>query len=221
MIKYKNLYLLGTSHISKDSVKAVESSIIKIKPKIIALELDRKRFNLLNTKNQKRFRLSDVKSFGIKAFLLNFIGAWFEKKMSKKVGTKPGGEMKKAIELAEKNKIKIELIDQDIQYTINRLMKLITRREKIRFFKDLIFGEETYSFNIKKVPDKKNIIKIINKIKQDYPSFYLAVIKERNEFMAKGLYRLINKFPRYKILSIIGAGHEKAIVGEIKLLEKK
>jgi hypothetical protein len=39
--------------------------------------------------------------------------------------------------------------------------------------------------------------------------------------MAKGLYRLINKFPRYKILSIIGAGHEKAIVGEIKLLEKK
>ncbi|MBI2671495.1 TraB/GumN family protein [Candidatus Woesearchaeota archaeon] len=221
MIKYKNLYLLGTSHISKDSVKAVEKSILKIKPKIIALELDRRRFNLINTQNRRRFSLSDVRNFGIKAFLLNFIGAWFEKKMSKKVGTKPGGEMKKAIELAEKNKIKIELIDQDIQYTINRLMRLITRREKIRFIKDLIFGGEADSFNIKKVPDKKDITKIINKIKQDYPSFYLTVIKERNEFMAKGLYSLMNKFPIGRILGIIGAGHEKAIVGEIKLLEKK
>jgi len=221
MIKYKNLYLLGTSHISKESVRAVENSILKIKPSVIALELDKKRFSILKMKNQRKFSIKDIKNFGLRAFLLNFIGAWFEKKMSKRVGTKPGGEMKKAIELAEKKKIKIELIDQDIKYTINRLMDTVTRREKIRFIIDLIAGKKTDYFDIKKVPGQRDIKKIISKLKQDYPSFYLTVVKERNEFMAKRLYMLMSKFSEGRILGVIGAGHENAIVGEIKSLEKK
>ena len=53
MIKYKNLYLIGTSHISRKSIKEVEEVIKKIKPKFVALELDQERFNHLLIKKEK------------------------------------------------------------------------------------------------------------------------------------------------------------------------
>ena len=220
MIKYKNLYLIGTSHISKDSVREVEETITKVKPKIVALELDRTRFSLLNSNVKRRFRLSNIKLLGFKAFLLNLIGAWFEKRLGKKVGTEPGSEMKKAIEISRKLNLEIFLIDQDIKQTLNKLLSRISRKEKLNFLKDLLLGKEAYNFNIKKVPSEKEINKIICNLKDKYPSFYLTVIKERNEIMAKNLYKLMTAHPNDKIVCVVGAGHEKAIMGEIKLIEK-
>jgi len=218
-MKYKNLYLIGTSHISKDSVKEVEKTILKVRPRFVAIELDRRRLSLLENKKKSRISFKDIRNLGLKGFLLNLIGAWFEKKMGKKVGVEPGSEMKMAINLSKKLNINLVLIDQDIKFTINQLLSRITRKEKFRFIKDLFFGNET-NFDIKKVPSQREIKKIIDKIKNDYPSFYLTIIKERNIYMAQNLHKLMQKYPDGKIVAVIGAGHEKDILGEIKLLEK-
>ena len=218
-MKYKNLYLIGTSHISKDSVKEVEKTILKVRPRFVAIELDRRRLSLLENKKKSRISFKDIRNLGLKGFLLNLIGAWFEKKMGKKVGVEPGSEMKMAINLSKKLNINLVLIDQDIKFTINQLLSRITRKEKFRFIKDLFFGNET-NFDIKKVPSKREIKKIIDKIKKDYHSFYLTIIKERNIYMAQNLHKLMQKYPDGKIVAVIGAGHEKDILGEIKLLEK-
>jgi len=232
-MKYKNLYLIGTSHISKDSVKEVEKTILKVRPRFVAIELDRRRLSLLENKKKSRISFKDIRNLGLKGFLLNLIGAWFEKKMGKKVGVEPGSEMKMAINLSKKLNINLVLIDQDIKFTINQLLSRITRKEKFRFIKDLFFGNETNfdikkvpsfgnetKFDIKKVPSQREIKKIIDKIKKDYPSFYLTIIKERNIYMAQNLHKLMQKYPDGKIVAVIGAGHEKDILGEIKLLEK-
>jgi len=218
-MKYKNLYLIGTSHISKDSVKEVEKTILKVRPRFVAIELDRRRLSLLENKKKSRISFKDIRNLGLKGFLLNLIGVWFEKKMGKKVGVEPGSEMKMAINLSKKLNINLVLIDQDIKFTINQLLSRITRKEKFRFIKDLFFGNET-NFDIKKVPSQREIKKIIDKIKKDYPSFYLTIIKERNIYMAQNLHKLMQKYPDGKIVAVIGAGHEKDILGEIKLLEK-
>ena len=220
MIKYKNLYLIGTSHISKKSVKEVEKVIKSAKPKFVALELDQERFNHLLKKDEKRVRLKNIRKLGVKLFLLNLAGAWFEKRLGKQVGVEPGSEMKKAIEMAEKTNANIYLIDQNIKYTLSKLISRFSKREKLRLVKDLFFGDKEYSFSIKKIPSQTQIDKILKKIKKNYPSFYLTVIKERNEFMARNLYKLMNTYTKHNIVGVVGAGHEKAIVGEIKLLEK-
>jgi pheromone shutdown-related protein TraB len=220
MIKYKNLYLIGTSHVSKDSVKEVEKTILKIKPDFIALELDRRRLSVLENNQRKRINLGELKNLGIKGFVLNFVGAWFEKRIGKKVGVEPGSDMKKAIELAKKFKIPLVLIDQDIKYTITKFLSRVTFREKIKFLLDLIIGKKDIHFDIKKVPSQREIKKIINSIKREYPSFYLTIIKERNEYMGKGIHNLMEKNKKSKTVGIVGAGHEKDIIGEIKLLER-
>jgi len=220
MIKYKNLYLIGTSHVSKDSIKEVEKTIRKIKPDFIALELDRRRLSILENNQRKRISLRELKNLGIKGFILNLVGAWFEKRVGKKVGVDPGSDMRKAIDLAKEMRIPLVLIDQDIKYTITKFLSRVTFREKVKFLLDLVIGKKDIHFDIKKVPSQREIKKIINSIKKDYPSFYLTIIKERNEYMGKGLHNLMEKNGKSKIVGIVGAGHEKEIIGEIKLLER-
>lgn len=222
MIRYKNLYLIGTSHISKESVEKVNKVITKLKPEIIALELDKDRFNAIITVNKRKIlSLNVLRTLGLKGFLLNLIGSWFERKLGKKAGTEPGSEMKKAIELAKLFQSKIYLIDQDIKITLKKFLSSISRTEKIQFLKDLIFGDGLeYDFNLDKVPSQNKIDKLIKNVKKKYPSFYTIVIKERNEFMAKNLYKVMQSHKEEKIVCIVGAGHEKSIVGELKSLGK-
>ena len=225
-MRYKNLILIGTSHIAKQSLEEVEKTIEKEKPDFIALELDRKRFYALTHNIKRRLRLSDIKRIGIKGFLFNIFGAWAEEKLGKMVGMKPGAEMIKAIQLAKENKIKIALIDQDIEITLKKLSKNLTWKEKLNFMIDIFKGiffkkSELKKLGIKdldltKVPPKALIKKLIKKVKIRYPNLHKVLIEERNEVMADRLRDLIDKHPDSKIVAIIGAGHEEEILNLIK-----
>lgn len=218
MDTYKNLTILGTSHIAKQSIKNVTEAVKEKKPDIIAIELDKKRFQSLFQKHKPSIK--DLFALGPKAFLFNLIGAYAEKKLGKIVGTRPGDEMRQATILAKKNKLKLALIDQDITITLKKLAKRITWKEKFTFLKDIIkalFKKTKIKFDLNKVPSQKLIKKMIKEVEQKYPSIYKTLISERNHIMAKNLYKLMTLYPTKKILAVIGAGHEKEIIGEIKL----
>ena len=134
---YRNLTIIGTSHIAKQSLDDVEKEIESKKPDIIALELDRKRLYGL-FKKQDKIRFYDIRGVGIKGFIFSLIGAWAEKKLGKIVGVAPGSEMKKAVRLAKKHNIRLALIDQDIEITLKRFSKSLSWREKWNFFVDII-----------------------------------------------------------------------------------
>jgi len=220
-MKYRNLTIIGTSHIAKQSLKEVEQTIDNLKPDIVALELDKKRFHALISKKKKgRLRIYDIKRIGIKGFIFSLIGAWAEKKLGEKVGVAPGSEMIKAIKLAKKNRISIALIDQDIEITLKRFSKALTWKEKWNFladiFKAVILRKKEVQFDLSKVPDKKTIKKLIKKVRDRYPNIYNVLVAERNEFMAKRLIRIMKQKPDSKILAIVGAGHEDEIIEIIK-----
>jgi pheromone shutdown-related protein TraB len=211
---YKNLTIIGTSHIAKESILEVKNFILNNKPEIIALELDKRR--LISLFNKRKLKLNNIKDIGLKGFLINWIGAHIEKKLGKLVGVSPGSEMKLAADLGRKYNAKIALIDQDISITLKKLMKRMTLKEKLRIVKDLFKGfilkkSDVEAFDLRKVPKEELIVKLIEKVKERYPSIYEVLIKERNEHMAKGLYKIINDNKDNKILAIIGAGHENGI----------
>src|SRR3989344_1940012 len=216
---YKNLTIIGSSHIAKESILHVKEFISKNKPEIIALELDRKRFIALFDKRKPSLR--DIGEIGFWGFLINLIGAYIEKKLGKLVGVSPGSEMKMSVSLAKDYNAKIALIDQDISITLKRLIKKITFKEKLRILKDLLKGlilrkSDIEPFDLTKVPSEKLILKLISKVKEMYPSIYEVLIKERNHIMAKALNKIMNDNKDSKILAIIGAGHEKRVYEIIK-----
>lgn len=217
---YDNLIIIGTSHIAKQSLEEVNTVFEKEKPDIIALELDRKRIYSLLQKKKTGPSLKDIKRIGLKGFLFSLIGAWVEKKLGEKVGVSPGSEMLEAFKLAKSKKLKIFLIDQDIEITLKRFSKTLTWREKLNFvidlIKGLIFRKQEFSFDLEKVPSKNLIKNLIKKVKQRYPNIYKVLIEERNQVMAKNLFQIMQKYPESKVVAIVGAGHEEDILNIIK-----
>ena len=218
-MNYKNLTIIGTSHIAKQRLDDVEEAIEKGNPDIIALELDRRRLYSLFKKPGK-MRIYDIKMVGIKGFIFALIGAWAEKKLGKLVGVTPGSEMKRAVKLAKKNKIRMTLIDQDIEITLKRFSKSLTWKEKWNFVVDIVKAvfvrKKVIEFDLTKVPNKKVIKKLVGQVKKRYPNIYRVLIEERNHVMSDNLRKIMETYPDKKILAIIGAGHEDDILDLIK-----
>ena len=166
---YKNLILLGTSHIAKQSIEEIKDLIEKEKPDLIALELDYVRFKALLTKKKRKIKFKDIGKIGFTGFLFNIIGAWSEKRLGKLVKVSPGSEMLTAIRIAKKEKINLVLIDQDIRITLRKLSKNMGWREKLRFIGDLLlasaYKKEIKNMDLSKVPDKKTIKDLTDKDK--------------------------------------------------------
>lgn len=219
-MQIKDLAILGTSHIARQSIDEVRKKIDEFSPEIIALELDKRRLFALLSNKKQRPSLRDIKEVGLKGFLFNIFGAYIEKKLGKLVGVKPGSEMKLAYLIAREKNIKVALIDQRIEVTLRNFSKEFTWKEKFRFAYDLVKGAVTrkpeIKFDLSKVPDNQLVEKMVLLVKQRYPSFYKVLVEDRNKVMANNLAHLLTVFPGQKILAVVGAGHEKEIIALVE-----
>src|SRR3989344_800051 len=217
MQRIRNLSLVGTCHIAKQSIIEVKEAIEKEAPSIVALELDYVRYQKLTSDKKEKFSIKDIN-------IINLIGAYVEKKIGEKVGVTPGAEMKEAINLAQKNKINIALIDQDIRITLKRLKKELTAKEKLRFIWDIIksmmIQDSELKIDLTKVPKKKVITKILVMVKDRYPSIYKVLVEERNKVMSRKLLSLMQT--NKNVVAVVGAGHIEGITKIIRWnLQKK
>ncbi|MEK6864433.1 MAG: TraB family protein [Nanoarchaeota archaeon] len=223
MRTYKNLTIIGTSHIAIQSIREVGNVIMLQKPSIVALELDTDRFYGLMQKKKRKLSIKDIRFMGVRGFLFNLVAAWAEKKLGQMVGTSPGDEMKAAVQAAAEVKAEVALIDRHINITIKSLFRQITWKEKFRIVWDIISGlfskKKRIAFDLKKVPDNAFIEKIIARVGKRYPSIYSALISERNTFMAKHLYNLMANYS--SVIAVVGAGHEQGIIEELKAMHKQ
>lgn len=217
---YKNLIIIGTSHISPESIKSVESLILDKNPAVVAIELDKGRFLGLMAGEKSKIGLKEIKRIGIKGYLFAKFGQWIEKKLGSRIGVSPGDEMIKAAKTAEAIKSKIALIDQPIEVTLKKFSKRITWKEKFRFIWDLLTGwfrkDMKIKVDLKKVPEENVIEQMIDIVRKRYPNVYDVLIAERNVIMAKHLNKLMQNYN--SVIAVIGAGHEKEVIAEIKRL---
>lgn len=218
MQHYNNLCIIGTSHIAKQSIKEIKQAFNDLKPDILAVELDKRRVYALLSEKQGKPSLYDIRRIGFKGFIFALLGSWISKKLGKIVGVKPGSEMKTALGLAKENQAKVALIDQPIEVTLKRFSTTFSWKEKWNFIVDIVKGlflrkkDPLLNFDLNKVPEKKIIRMMIARVKERYPNIYKVLIEERNYFMARKLKKLIAEHPAKKILAVVGAGHEDAIL---------
>ncbi len=219
-MQFRNLVIIGTSHIAAESVAEVTKGIHKEQPGIVALELDRKRLTALLHPGRAKATWKDIKSIGFKGWLFSIIGAWVEKKLGEKVGIKPGAEMLQAVKAARALNISIALVDQDIEITLRRFSKAMSWKEKwnllVDITKGIIFRKNEFDFDLTTVPSQKLIEKMIRQVRKRYPNIYRVLVTERNQVMAKNLAQLMADNPDKKIVAIVGAGHEKELLQLVK-----
>ena len=121
----ENLKIIGTAHVSKESIKEVQEAIITNEPDVVAVELDINRYqNMMAEKNgeeKQDVNIREViKGDKLSIFLVSMFLSYLQRKIGDDLGVKPGSEMLAAIETAEEIGAKVALIDRDISLTLQR-----------------------------------------------------------------------------------------------------
>lgn len=219
-----NIRIIGTGHIFEKSVLAVEEIISEEKPDIVAIELDKKRFKVLQ---ERGFRLdSGIEEVKLKTLIKDLVRggsfpvflagilALLQKEVGKEYGITPGSDMLVAIHSAKNFGCKIALIDRDIDITLNHILS-IPLKEKIRL---LTHGREevkvlgnVFGLNLEGLLEEENVVILLKHLKKEFPVLYSALVDERDRYMAAALLRLKEKHLDSKIVAVLGAGHKKGV----------
>jgi pheromone shutdown-related protein TraB len=216
-----NIILIGTAHISKDSVDEVKHAIEKHKPDIVAVELCKKRYDALTQKDKWENTpiTSLLKSNRAYLVLAQTFLSSIQRKLGKEYGVEPGSEMIAAIKEAEKNKIDVALVDRDIAVTLKRAWRKMGIGEKFRlsweFMKALVGydEEEMEDLDLKELMKEDVISALMKEFGEIAPSVSDVLIHERDKYIAK---KILDESKKGKIVAVIGAGHLKGIQNYLK-----
>ncbi len=205
--------IVGTAHVSEKSIAEVNQIIEREKPDIVAVELDRGRYQALKGEEEVReINVKDLLSSGkFNYFLLHWLLAYVQKKIGADMGVKPGAEMLAAIETAEKSGARVALIDRDIQITLGRFWSKMSFFEKLKLFGSLIgasFGFGTKEIDIDTITDEDVVTQLVSELRKVAPSAASILIDERDAFMAKNLLDLSREG---NVVAVVGAGHRVGI----------
>ncbi|VVB88302.1 TraB family protein [uncultured archaeon] len=207
------IILVGTAHVSDKSVAEVNEVIEREKPDIVAVELDKGRFNALKgEEDNKEINIKEMLSGGqFYQFLLHMLLAYIQKKIGDDTGVKPGAEMLSAIEHAEKSGARVALIDRDIQVTLGRFWNKMSFFEKLKLFGSLAgatMGFGSKDIDIDTVTDEDVVSQLIGELRKMAPSAASVLLDERNAIMAKNL---LDVSKEGTVVAVIGAGHREGI----------
>jgi pheromone shutdown-related protein TraB len=207
--------IIGTAHVSQQSVDEVRTAIEEFKPDVVAIELDTARYTAV--KKQARDPsvedVLEVKNFN--SLLVQWLLAYLQRKIGIDVGVEPGAEMKIAISEAEQRNIPLALVDRDIRLTLLRFWSSLGFFEKIKMFWALITSiaevDNGQQIDIESLKEQNVIDAVMEEFRKFSPNGARALIDERDAYIAHQLLLLKVQKPEGRILAVVGAGHRQGI----------
>jgi len=228
----KDILLVGTAHVSKQSVELVQSVIDQERPDTVCVELCAGRFQTLRQKDSWQ-QMDIVKVIREKkSFLLlsNLILAAFQKRIAAKLDIRPGQEMIQAIESAEAIGAAVHLADRDVRVTLSRTWRQMGWWSRIKLIFQLIlsFGDvdDIGAEEVERLKQQDMLETILAEVGRSLPTIRKTLIDERDQYLAAK----IRTAPGQKIVAVVGAGHVPGIlkywsqpleIGELETLPPK
>lgn len=211
------LTIIGTAHVSEESVNEVKDAIYEQQPDVVAIELDRGRYiklrkQMAGIEEDEEISVTQIiKENKVTLFLTTTLLSYFQSKIGADVDVKPGAEMVGAIEASEDLKIPIALIDRDISTTLQRALNKMGFMEKAKFIYGLIasalgFGDEE-EIDIEDMKDPENIDELMEIFKDEAPSVHEVLVHERDAYLAGKIMQI----PQDRVIAVVGAGHKPGI----------
>ncbi len=209
--------LVGTAHVSSESVEEVQREIESFVPDVVAVELDPPRYHTLKYGAEEPEIGEILKNGQFTQLLVQWALGYVQRRIGMDVGVEPGAEMKAACEAAEERGIRIALIDRDIRITLQRFWSSMSLIEKLRMGGALALsvfqlgsgkGEE---IDIESLKQQDVITAALTEFRRFSPNGARALIDERDAYLAHQILGLTQTHER--VLAVIGAGHVAGIHG--------
>ena len=218
----RKITLIGTAHVSKESVEEVKETIKTINPDCVAVELDEKRADSIqNSEKYKELDIVQVLKRG-EGFLLiaNLILASFQRKMGQNVGVKPGDEMLAAIEVAKELNIPTALVDRPIQITLRRAWAKNGFMGRIKLLSSLIASafskEEVSAEEIEKLKKQSEMDSMMTELAEYMPVIKEVLIDERDKYLATNIWNSQGN----NVVAVLGAGHLPGVEAHLIKMSK-
>jgi pheromone shutdown-related protein TraB len=211
-----NIILIGTAHISEESVNEVRQAIETYKPDIVAVELCQRRYDTITKKDKWENTpvAALIKSNNAYFMLAQTFLSSIQRRLGEEYGVEPGSEMIAAMQEAEKHNIKVALVDRDITVTFKRAWRKMGVREKFRViweFLKAMLGydeEELEELDLKELMKQDVISQMMEEFSKIAPSASMVLISERDQYIAQ---KIFDESKKGKVVAVVGAGHINGI----------
>ena len=214
--------LVGTAHISHESVAEVSAIIAQELPGRVCVEIDQNRYQSMTQGSRwENLDIGKVLKEGKGFFLMaNLALSGFQKRMGAGIGAKPGEEMLAAVKAAEEAGIPWSCCDRDLQVTLKRAWARSNFWNKSKLLASLIssaFSNEKLSESeIEQLKDKNELEQMMNELADYLPSVKEVLIDERDRYLASKIFEA----KEASIVAVVGAGHMAGIEQWLKKLEE-
>jgi pheromone shutdown-related protein TraB len=214
--------LLGTAHVSRSSVDAVEALLVHEHFDAVAVELcDSRAQSMRDPEAFKQMDLFKVIRQGKAGMVAaSLVLSTFQKRLADQSGIQPGAEMKAAMDGADQHGLPLWLIDREVGTTLKRAWHSVGFWQRFGLLGGLLASvferEEIEQGEIEKLKQGDLLESAFSEFASESKPLYDSLIGERDAFMAARLReeaaRSTTSEPR-RVLVVIGAGHLKGLSG--------
>lgn len=209
----RDVILVGTAHVSRESADLVREVLEKEKPDRVCVELDSQRFEALS--QPQRWESLDLKTVirhkQLSTLMVNLILSSYQKRMGDQLGILPGMEMLEAIRVAEAQGIPIALCDRDVRVTLRRAWRSTPWYKKSFLLSSLmvsVFAKTEISEDMLRDIRRQDILsELMQELGEVAPTLKRVLIDERDTYLAQK----IRETPGERIVAVVGAGHVEGI----------
>jgi pheromone shutdown-related protein TraB len=214
----REITLIGTAHVSRESIEEVSGAIRAERPDMICVELDQGRMDAINkSESWEKLNMTKVFKEG-KGFLLmaNLVLAGFQRRMGSELGVKPGEEMKAAVDTAQELGIPYALCDREVQITLRRAWSSCGLWSKSKLMASLLSSafttEKLSEAEIEQMKTRSELDGMMNELAVYLPSVKETLIDERDRFLAAKIWAAGGT----KVMAVVGAGHMAGMAGHLE-----
>jgi len=212
----KEIILVGTAHVSQQSVELVKQVIEAERPDSVCIELDEKRYE--NIKNPKAWEETDIvqviKTHRVGFMLANLALSAYQRRMAKQLGTQVGGEMLQGMASAQVVGAELVLADRDIQTTFLRIWRKLSLWEKCKLLGSLFFSfdeDPLKEEDIQNMLEADMLESVLHEVRETFPKIGDILISERDQYLS----HKIKTAPGQKVVAILGGAHVPGVTQEI------
>jgi pheromone shutdown-related protein TraB len=213
----KTIILVGTAHVSQESIDLVRRVIEAEKPDAVCVELDARRYAALADRH--KFAALDIKEIikkkQLSTLLINLMLASYQKKLGNQLGVLPGMELMEAAKLAKEKGVPVNLSDRDVRVTLRRAWYATSFFKKgyllASLFASLFDKTEITEEKLAELKKKDVISELMQELGAMMPELKRVIIDERDIYLAEKIKEAAGR----KIVAVVGAGHVEGITRAI------
>ncbi|MBP7009158.1 MAG: TraB/GumN family protein [Kiritimatiellae bacterium] len=214
----KTVYLVGTAHVSAQSVQDVRDTVAAVRPDTIAIELCEPRYQgMVKKAAWQHTNLFQVIKQGKATFLLAQLAMQsFYRRLGKQLEVEPGAEMLAAATCAEETGARLELIDRRIDLTLKRVWRHLGFWQRLKLFsvmfQAMFSSEKIQGQDIEALKKQDQLEALMGEMGKAFPEIKKRLIDERDVYLAQKL----RAAPGGQIVAVVGAGHVPGMLKAIR-----